>query len=129
MKFSTIFSVFLATLSVQQDYGFDHIGIIIGEVKEKALKKKTKRDFVAQFHHLVMNKERDTEYRHTNWETRKQKDGKAEPKLEFLTKINSAKKATSVTKKGNEYIKDHKKWEAKKTDCKTFVDYIHSTIA
>lgn len=88
--------------NVQKAYGFDHIEIIIGQVKETALKKKTKRDFVAHFHHLVMDNEksRKTEYKSPKWEARKQKDGKAEPKIEFDKAIASANKANDVSKKG-----------------------------
>ena len=130
---------------VQKDYGFDHTAIALVQVKKKGKGKNVN----GQYYHLVINEHGDAEADKKNFE-RKYYYVKAKPEIKFdgeaiLTKKNNKEKkfrdegkqlftsprdrlTTNVLiTTASDYPKG-KKWEAKKTDCKTYVDKLESIL-
>jgi hypothetical protein len=106
---------------LQQKLGFEHIGVVVGQITEtetgKGNNKKTKRDFKATLYHMTKNAKSDTEFKSPNYRA----DSKQNLKWGGET---SKKKADAAKKAGKNYVDDNKTYKVDGNNCNDFAQTV-----
>ncbi|KAI3316586.1 hypothetical protein HD806DRAFT_552192 [Xylariaceae sp. AK1471] len=111
---------------LQQKLGFEHIGVVVGQIIEtetgKGKNKKTKRDFKATLYHMTKkNKEPgDTEFKTRNYS--------ADSKQLKWGGETSKKKADAAKKAGKDYVDDNKIYKVDGNNCADFAQSVLNAI-
>ncbi|KAI1209535.1 uncharacterized protein F4807DRAFT_460752 [Annulohypoxylon truncatum] len=119
---------------LQKNLGFEHIGVIVGQVK--STKKPTKKDgttttnhFEAVYYHMTMNKDKKNAamVHSPNWVASKVDFSKS-----FLEDGGTTTKKGSITAKNDakDYTNDekHKTYSVTDNNCNTFAQYIRAAL-
>ncbi|KAI1652926.1 hypothetical protein F4813DRAFT_376352 [Daldinia decipiens] len=109
---------------LRNSLGFDHIGIIVGQVTEteKTVKKKSTliKNFQARLFHLTKDKSGKSVFTMTEWKS----DHKP---LRFGGETNK-RKHDAVKRKAQDWIEDHPTYNVQTNNCNTFVHNIATSL-
>ncbi|KAF4636509.1 hypothetical protein G7Y89_g1579 [Cudoniella acicularis] len=118
---------------LRKELGFDHIGIIIGEIiekdvgigKDKGKGTKMSRKFSGNLYHAIKDEDGSTELKHHKWEAKE--DAKKELKVGKKTTSN---KAAAAIKETSAYfdVASHKRYAIKGNNCNDFVKAIEAKL-
>lgn len=119
-----------------EEYGFDHIGIFVAQVKETKKGREKQLDLSGQMHQLKTYEATKnsnglpTVYEHLNWGYRKEQDDNEKIKTKFVKQTTDKKLKSAETKgKSSIFHESHGKiWQAGKNDCKTLVDAMGNAL-
>ena len=114
---------------LRDELGFDHIGIVIGQITEvdsgKGKNKKTTRDFKAAMYHMIEVNDKTELKPFANWKV-PSKPGKT---LRFGG-MTSSKKDTAAGKEAKEYFANgaHAKYAVNGNNCNDFVNAVKAKL-
>ncbi|KAI8623446.1 hypothetical protein F5Y19DRAFT_458429 [Xylariaceae sp. FL1651] len=112
---------------LQQKLGFEHIGVVVGQVTEtetgKGKNKKTKRDFIATLYHMTKKNANpgDTEFKSPNYRANSKQNLKWGGET-------SKKKAGAAKKAGKDYVDDHKIYKVDGNNCNDFAQTVINAV-
>lgn len=113
--------------ALRQKLGFDHIGLVVGQITEKVVNQgkkseKTKRDFVASVYHMTADDKDNTSQTPRNYDTHYSaqtlKWGGATTK----------KKADKAKPTAKDYVADHATYSVDSNNCNTFVTAVKAVV-
>ncbi|KAI5856792.1 hypothetical protein GGS23DRAFT_588647 [Durotheca rogersii] len=109
---------------LQQQLGFDHIGLVVGQVTEtktgKGKNEKIKKDFKASLLHMTKDTKKNTELKGPNY--------KADRKALIRGGETSKKKVDAAKKAAKDYVAANPVYSVATNNCNTFVQTIKAVV-
>ncbi|TGJ83240.1 hypothetical protein E0Z10_g5514 [Xylaria hypoxylon] len=112
--------------ALQQQLGFEHIGVVVGQITEtgsgKGKNKKTKRDFKSTLYHMTKKNKvpGDTEFKSVNY--------RADSKGLTFRGETSKKKADGAKKAGKDYVNQNGIYKVQGNNCADFTTTVLSAL-
>ncbi|RWA15101.1 hypothetical protein EKO27_g66 [Xylaria grammica] len=112
--------------ALQQQLGFEHIGVVVGQITEtvsgKGKNQKTTRHFNASLYHMTKKNKvpGDTEFKHSKY--------RADAKHLKFRGETSNKKANSVSKAGKDYVSVNDIYKVQGNNCNDFAKAVMNVL-